>query len=155
QLDALAKANRLVADGQVDMEEGRWQKAESRFAEALRLRADLPQLWTARAELYGQLGLWDLAAPDYAKARGLRGSANSNEWHNYALTQLAAGDKEGYRATCKRMAEAFRYTKDEDVSSMIGLTCALVPDPVLAPARLVAIASAKAGKSNRDMDHWR
>jgi tetratricopeptide (TPR) repeat protein len=153
-LNALAEANRLFSAGQLDVEAGRWQQAEAAFNRALQLRPDLPNLWTARAELYRQLYLWDLAAADFARAGAIQEGTDTHAWYVHALLRLSAGNVSGYRRLCSRMAEVYRDTKDKGASCNVARICLEVPKPAVAPARLVQLAASAGPDSTEAWHHW-
>jgi serine/threonine protein kinase/Flp pilus assembly protein TadD len=153
ELNALAKAYRLVSAGQVYQENGQWQKAEAALSRAVHLRPDLPNFRMARAELYTQFCLWDLAAADYARAYSLQEAMGSLAWYQHVILRLSTGDQAGYRRVCRRMAEVFQDTKDKDISHRIALAYLLVPRPVLKPQRLIRLAAARGPYSPHAYDH--
>jgi serine/threonine protein kinase/tetratricopeptide (TPR) repeat protein len=62
-----------------------------------------------------------------------------------ALTQLAAGDRDGYRGTCAAMLGRFGGTARPDVAYWVAWTCVLAPDAVANPDRPVELAGAAFG----------
>jgi tetratricopeptide (TPR) repeat protein len=140
ELERVNEANHLLATAQNHMSALEFVKAESALNEAVRLRPDYPSVWTERAELYNRLCLWDLAAPDYARVLDLQGAANSDAWHRYAILMLLHGHQDEYRRQCLRMYETYRASPDTEARSRVALACLLAPEPVIDPAKLLALA---------------
>jgi Flp pilus assembly protein TadD len=62
-----------------------------------------------------------------------------------ALTQLAAGDRDGYRGTCATMLGRFGGTDRPDVAYWVAWTCVLGPDAATNADRPVELAEAAFG----------
>jgi serine/threonine protein kinase/Flp pilus assembly protein TadD len=153
ELAALARANRLMGSGQMDMERQRWRQAEAAFSEAARLRPDLPAVPSARLELYQRLCLWDLVAADYARAFALQEASSSTMWYWYALSLYATGDEAGYRKVCRRMVEVFGQPTEREVAYSLGLAATLAPRPPLDRERGVRLAAIAAVDSSYRFHH--
>jgi WD40 repeat protein/Tfp pilus assembly protein PilF len=96
-----------------------------------------PQPLLARAGAHAEWGNWDEAERDFAQA--LRMGAPFSAWHQCALVRLKRQDTQGYRDLCTRLlARADRVTKPQDLNTIVW-TCALGPDGVAEPARLVEL----------------
>jgi serine/threonine protein kinase/Flp pilus assembly protein TadD len=109
-LDRLKAANALLDRGRWYGNELRWDDAHAAFTKAIALRPDHAAVWVERGDLYTRLGLWDLAAADYAQEMESREPDTALRWFQHALLRLYVGDVEGYRKTCRRMRERFRGT---------------------------------------------
>jgi hypothetical protein len=92
---------------------GKWAEAIQDWAEAVRLQPDNSGWQSAIGTAYAQLGQWDKAAAEYAKAdlwsRPLRDDAVA-----YACLFLIRGDSEGYNRFCQGMIQRAAQTKDPD-----------------------------------------
>jgi tetratricopeptide (TPR) repeat protein len=90
--------------------------------------AQLPTI-ERRGNAYGELGLWDQAAADFAKIAGpLAEDQNVIMGHN--LLCIRAGDRAGYRAWCAKVLAQAAGAKDHDVANIAAWTCAMAPDTV-------------------------
>jgi Flp pilus assembly protein TadD len=86
---------------------GQWAAAEADHNRAIALRADLSEVWLSRGELYGGMGLWDLALGDYARSFDLRAPDNVRPWLKYAQLQLLRGDEARYGLVCRQILDRF------------------------------------------------
>jgi serine/threonine protein kinase len=66
-LDGLKAANALLDRGRWHANERDWDDAHAAFTKAVRLRPDHVSVWVERGDLFARLGLWDLAAADFAR----------------------------------------------------------------------------------------
>jgi tetratricopeptide (TPR) repeat protein len=97
------------------------------------------QLRLRRAFAHAELGEWEKATADYEKAAAL-GANSPWVWWAPAVTRLASGDADGYRRSCARALEHFEKINDPVGAVNLVWTCALLPDAVPDPARLVRLA---------------
>jgi WD40 repeat protein/tetratricopeptide (TPR) repeat protein len=95
-------------------------------------------LYVRRAEALAELGHWEEASRDGAKAIAL-GAGDVTIWYRQALVQLAIGDTTGYRATCTGMLDRFRPDDRAEEAPLVGMVCSLAPGGVADPARLLAL----------------
>ncbi len=103
-LERLKRANGLLERGHRYLLDHNWDDADAAFTRAIELRPDHIQAWEARGEfLYARLGLWDLAAHDFARAFELQRPQNSHRWWWHALIRAYVGDLPGYRDVCRQM----------------------------------------------------
>jgi serine/threonine protein kinase/predicted Zn-dependent protease len=109
-LERLKAANGLLDRGREYARQLRWDDAHAAFTQAIELRPDHASAWVERSELYTRLGLFDLAAADYAREIELREPETSFRWYQHALLRLYVGDTPGYRDACRRMLSRFRGT---------------------------------------------
>lgn len=88
-----------------------WQRADdaaSCLHEAIRLRPELRTAWEERAQLYRELGLWELALADQRSAIQLAEPAQTVDWWSYSTLLAYSGDGVGYRAWAARMRARFQ-----------------------------------------------
>jgi WD40 repeat protein/tetratricopeptide (TPR) repeat protein len=102
-------------------------------------------LHARRGRAFAELGQWDQAARDYARAFEPR-SGNLNLRHNHALVCLAVGDQARYREVCAGILAEFGATENADVANEAAWTCVLGPsatEDLTQPVRLAekAVAS--------------
>src|SRR5262249_38087907 len=107
ELGGLKAANALLDRGRWYVEERRWDDAHAAFTKAIELRKDHASVWVERADLYARLGLWDLAAADFAQESALREPEATTRWYHHALLRLHVGDADGYHKVCRRMRDRF------------------------------------------------
>jgi tetratricopeptide (TPR) repeat protein len=98
------------------------------------------QLHGRRGRAYAQLGLWQKAARDYAKATALE--PNNIWWaHEHAGIRLMCGDTEGYRQTCARLFQRFGQTTDPTTAYLVARTFVLAPSGGPDAAKAVELAA--------------
>jgi tetratricopeptide (TPR) repeat protein len=107
----------------------RWSAAEAACGRAIDLRPDHARVWLQRGELYGTMGLWDLALDDYRQSFGLRPPDIVLPWCKYALLTLLRGDQASYRDICRRMLERFGDSKESFVQGLLTRACSFLPSP--------------------------
>jgi tetratricopeptide (TPR) repeat protein len=127
-LERLQAANTLLDRGRWYATERRWDDADAAFTKAVQLRPDHVSVWFERSNLYTRLGLWDLAAADYAREIELREPDTTEHWYHHALLRYAVGDLDGYRPACRSMRERFSGTVNSVIARDLVRTCALAPD---------------------------
>jgi serine/threonine protein kinase/Tfp pilus assembly protein PilF len=143
-LERLKLANVMIDRGRWFVERRQWDDANAAFTRAIALRPDHVSVWVERADLYTRLGLWDVAAADFAREMELRGPDTAGRWHQHALLRLASGDVAGYRDVCRRMRERFAGTLKAQFVEAVLRSCVLSAEGVagagagtIEPARLV------------------
>src|SRR5262249_30227011 len=139
-LERLNAANALIESGRFLADFADWAKAEGEFNKAVELREGNSHAWTARAEFYLNLGLWDLAAADFGRAFQHQLPVSSNYWFRHALLRLFIGDVDGYRRRCRQMFERFEGTQNPQFAHNMASALCLVSDPVVDRAKLVQLA---------------
>jgi serine/threonine protein kinase/Flp pilus assembly protein TadD len=122
------RAFQLLQRGQDHHARGRLDKAVAELSEAVELRPDMPWLWQARGNVYADLHLFELAAQDFAQAFRLRLSNEASEWHTQAGLRLFLGDVDGYRQTCRDMADHFGFFAGPRNCWWLADACTLGPD---------------------------
>lgn len=78
--DRLKRANVLLASGHAYVEAGNWSEAHAAFTEATEIQPEYFHVWMQRGSMYAKLGLWELAAADYAKAIELGSPVDGAEY---------------------------------------------------------------------------
>jgi serine/threonine protein kinase/Tfp pilus assembly protein PilF len=139
-LERLNAANDLIERGRFHVEFYEWAKADSAFTNAAKCRKDHSRVWIERAQLYTELGLWDLAAADFASAFALKEPASTHFWYFHALLRVDGGHMNSYRDLCKGMDARFAAPVHPQTCDEIARTCLLSADPVVDRAKLVQLA---------------
>jgi tetratricopeptide (TPR) repeat protein len=151
-LERLQSANALLERGRFYAGERRWDDAYAMFTKAIQLRPDHASVWVERGELLTRLGLWDLAAEDYARDFELRETDDTSRWYNFALLRLYHGDVDDYRRLCRGMREHSIGVGDRHFEMTTASTCALAPVPDAEGTALVEEAQCLA--DGRDRPAW-
>ena len=125
----LQTSHQLLERGRIFLNAQTWDDAHAALTRAIQLRPEYAGPWSARADLYLRLGLFDLATSDLARAYELQESAQSQRSMCLALLRLRAGDVAGYREVSARMRKQFHGTGDADSALDMVRTAALLPDP--------------------------
>jgi eukaryotic-like serine/threonine-protein kinase len=139
-LERLKAANASLDLGRLHANERQWDDAYAAFTKAAQLRPDHVAVWVERADLCARLGLWDLAAADFAEENALREPDATTRWYRHALLRLYVGDDEGYRKVCQTMHDRFSGTLLEDFAGEVIRTCILAPGPDADLASVVDLA---------------
>jgi WD40 repeat protein/tetratricopeptide (TPR) repeat protein len=126
------------------------QLADKRhWAEAIRVLDGLIEAdgdyrpdWVARGDAHFELGQWEKAAADYARALELKTTAKDLETIAYRLAVLRVnlGDTDGYRRTCAALLEQLKETKDSRAAYHLARICALGPGGLADYAPAVRLA---------------
>jgi tetratricopeptide (TPR) repeat protein len=136
-LEALQAANILVDDGNNYVGQLRWDDAAMSYSKAIELRPDFAPARSARAIMYRKLGLWDLAQIDFQTWFDLQEPEWSLDWFFHAVVQAYFNDESHYRHVCVRMRDRFAGTPDRVALADLVRTAVLLPNDVVAPAKLV------------------
>jgi serine/threonine protein kinase/Tfp pilus assembly protein PilF len=139
-LERLKAANALLDRGRWYVGQQRWDDAHTAFTKAVDLRPDYTAAWVERSELLARLGLWDLAAADFAREFELREPDIPDRWYLHALLRLYVGDLDGYRLACRKMREHFRGTNNTFFAAEVVRTCMLCPEADADVGPMVAMA---------------
>lgn len=110
--------------------------ALAKFAEASEIEPDLNTIYVYRRTLYADLGLWDLAAADYAHTFRL---SSRNHWQTcfeHAVLQYYIVNESDYRAACQELVRQYGRYVGSDVRMRLLNACSLSPRPILAPDEL-------------------
>jgi WD40 repeat protein/serine/threonine protein kinase/tetratricopeptide (TPR) repeat protein len=125
-----------------------WSAAIWHLDRLLAAQPDQEHLHRRRGQAYAELGQWDQAAADFAKAIGLK-QLDIETWFQHALLRLAVGDHAGYRSACGGMLERFGPTADRQISIKLAAACLLAPEAVTQYGGLVrALELAVAARPN-------
>jgi serine/threonine protein kinase/Flp pilus assembly protein TadD len=121
----------------------RWaDKAVAEYAAALELSPRDPQIrleaHRSRGYHHVTLSQWGRAAEEYARASELQPGEPYFWWYQ-AVARLAGGDVDAYRRACASMLERFGETQDLRTAHAVLAACALRPDAVADPNRLVPL----------------
>jgi tetratricopeptide (TPR) repeat protein len=114
---------------------------------------DRRELHVRRGVAHAELGAWDKAGADFARAIEL-GEVGPQVWRYLALVQLARGDTDGHRKACSSLLQRFRPEGHglHDLAA-VTWTCVLSPDggpglgDALALAEKAVAAAEKAAAS--------
>ncbi len=104
----LKQANVLLDSARANADEGNYKQALAEYTKAAELQPKHYLVWSGRGSLYVRLGLWRLAATDYAEALRLGAPANNPGWWGVPQLCLYAGETEAYetaRRTLRRQIE--------------------------------------------------
>jgi tetratricopeptide (TPR) repeat protein len=119
-----------------------WDKALAYFdraIEAERGKSGEPALRFQRGSLHAQLGRWQQAADDYARALELD-PTDAGNWYRSALLRLQLGDRDGYRRACARQLERHANTPDPFTVNIVVWQCVLSPDAGMDLSRVVQLS---------------
>jgi WD40 repeat protein/serine/threonine protein kinase/tetratricopeptide (TPR) repeat protein len=108
---------------------GRWEQAVADYTKAIEQKGDDADLWMKRGRVEAERGHWQQAAADLGKAVAL-GRTDADVRHQYAVALLAAGDREGYRRACTRLAQRGGGGDDEASQRLLSRACTLAADAV-------------------------
>ena len=103
-------AGAFVEEGRHFASQLRWDDAHLAFTKAIELRPDQIAAWRERGDLLALLGLWDLAAADFAQEMELRQPDVTRRYYLHAVLRLHVGDTAGYQAVRRLARERFGGT---------------------------------------------
>ncbi len=127
-LNRLKLASAWREQGLLHAEQLRWRDAHADLTKAIELRPDEAANWVARVDLLTDLGLWDLAAADFAREFEVREPDSTMRWYRSAIVRLSVGDSAGYHALCLRMCQRFNGTANRHFATEVVRTCVLSPN---------------------------
>lgn len=144
--DRMKNANLLLATARAHADNGRWTDALEDYAEAAKLQPDYFLVWSERANLYIRLGLWQRAASDYLRARGL-GASTAGPWA-YGIPHLLlyTGRVQEYRDLCQELYRQLDERGDPLMTGVVLRSCLISPDPPVPPGRLLERAQSTAAE---------
>jgi serine/threonine protein kinase len=145
-LEGLQTVYRCLESADLHAHNGRWAAAEADYTQAVQARPDIASPWNERGVFYTRVGLWDLAAADFAESFRLQEPATSYGWQRHAMMRAYVGDITGYRAACARMLEHFRGSADAGAWTQIVDACLYWPGAVPEPAELLPLAERTDGE---------
>jgi serine/threonine protein kinase/Tfp pilus assembly protein PilF len=144
-------ASQLVASGGTQEAKEVFRQAAARFSKTIELNGKTWWAWSNRGEAYAELGEWDKAEADFAKAVELA-PEQAQLHYRCALARLALADTKRYHETCADMVVRFGHSPDLETAYWSAWTCALAPDAVTdwQPVVLLAEKSLAADPKNYD-----
>ena len=110
--------------------------ALAKFAEASEMEPDLGAIYVNRRKLYADIGLWDLAAADYAQTFRLSPRNNWMTCYEHAVLRYYIGDEPGYQKACQEFVRQYGRSNNADAQMRMLTACCLSPNPALDPADL-------------------
>jgi serine/threonine protein kinase/predicted Zn-dependent protease len=138
-LERLKAANVLLDRGRHFAYERSWDDAYEAFSQAIQLHPGHVSVWVERGDLHTRLGLWDLAAADYAREMEQHEPETTIRWYQHALLRRAIGDEEGCRQAARAMRERFAGTLKASFAEETVRSSLLVPDPAVDLPRLIEL----------------
>jgi tetratricopeptide (TPR) repeat protein len=128
-----------------------WGEAVSVLDGLIEVDDDFRSDRVARGHAHFELGHWEKAATDYARALDLGTTAQDLEGMAYRLAclQVSMGNTDGYRRTCTALLEQLEKTKDPRATYLLARICALGAggladyDPAVRLARQAVAANPK------------
>src|SRR5262249_3460805 len=121
---------------------GQLAEADASYTRAVRARPDIDTYRNERGVFYTRVGLWDLAAADFAEGFRLREPPADFGWwwYRHALLRAHVGDAAGHRDVCTRMLARLGDSPNPMTCSQAAGACLLLPGAAADPSRLVALA---------------
>jgi tetratricopeptide (TPR) repeat protein len=104
------------------------------------LQPDHYLVWSGRAALFLRLGLWDLAAADFARALELGAPANHPGWWGVPQLCLYANRLDAYDTITRRMLQQYNDSRDDLLKIVILRGCLVHPEPVPQAEELLQMA---------------
>ena len=111
----LKTANALLTSGRAYVVAEDWANAHDAYTEATEVQPRYFTVWQARGSLYAELGLWELAAADFAKAIELGCPVDGAEFLGVAQVFIYLDDARLYQRLATDLAES----NDGSVSTRI------------------------------------
>jgi serine/threonine protein kinase len=130
ELARLNEASCLIQNSRSSIDKFMLREAHDDLNRAVALRPDLTLTWFARGDFLMRMGLWDLAAADYAAAFRLQEPTTPRHWACYLMLSRYVGDDAAHTQYARRLPQRFPpglpYTKYDNE---LVRTCALAPVP--------------------------
>ena len=139
-LDRLKMADKLLDRGRWYAREMRWDDAHAALTRAASLRPDYSSVWAELGQLHAVLGLWDLAASDFARELESAKPDTISHYHQNGLLSLTLGDTVRHKEIARNTRARFRGTINRDFIAAMVRTSAVGPEPIENSAELVAMA---------------
>ncbi len=133
--DSLAQQWREAMDSKSSRN---WPAAIHHLNHLIAAHPTVSLLYAHRGDAYAELGQWQQAAADLAKATELRPD-DFSVGQRRALVYLAIGDKTGYGHACSDLLQRFSSKADNVGSILTVRFCLLCPDAGPEPSQLVGI----------------
>ncbi|MEW4453718.1 serine/threonine-protein kinase [Bremerella sp. JC817] len=118
-IEHLKEANVLLDSARANADEQRWQLALEQYTKAANLQPNHFLTLSGRGALLAQLGGWDQAAKDYAKALELGATANNPAWWGVPQLTYFAGQIDAYDDVCQKLRSQLEVTDDPPQITMI------------------------------------
>jgi serine/threonine protein kinase len=129
--ERLKEANVLIGAARDNADQARWPAAFAGYSKAAELQPDHFLVWSGRGSLYVRLGLWNLAAADYAKALKLGEAASGPGWRGIPQVFHYVNDQANYRKACAQLfwqVDPPTTNSDTYVASNAIRSCAIAPN---------------------------
>ncbi len=126
--DRLKEANVLLDNARANADEGNYRLAQTEYTKAAQLQPAHYLVWSGRGSLYVRLGLWHLAAKDYAKALQLGAPANNPSWWGIPQLCLYAGETAAYDTACRTLRRQLERSSDPFFVSLAIRSCVVSRD---------------------------
>ena len=114
-----------------------WDKAVVAYTEAIELGHEDAHIWIERGTAYAMLAQYKNATRDFALAVQAKPD-DPYLWYCHAITELGAGDLDGYRRVCAGMGQQFGKPKDSLTAGWL----------------ILVHTVADAGTSKADLEQW-
>jgi serine/threonine protein kinase/Flp pilus assembly protein TadD len=128
--DRLKEANVLLDNARANADEGNYRLAQTEYTKAAQLQPAHYLVWSGRGSLYVRLGLWHLAAKDYAKALQLGAPANNPSWWGIPQLCLYAGETAAYDTACRTLRRQLERSSDPFFVALAIRSCVVAPNSV-------------------------
>jgi tetratricopeptide (TPR) repeat protein len=116
-----------------------WDKAVADLSRAIELNPNNSGALWSRGVTYACLGQWDKATADLQKTSELKPDDGRPQFA-HAQMLLGAGNTDSYCTACASLMDRFGQTNDPSTANSTAWVCALVPNAVKEPDRLVQLA---------------
>jgi tetratricopeptide (TPR) repeat protein len=117
----------------------RWDAAMFHANVAIASRPQESRFYLRRGNTYAELAQWDKASADFVRALELQPDS-ALAGRGLALTYLAVGKVQDYQRECAKLLDRFGNTDDAETAKLVARTCAMRPDAIPDPARLLPLA---------------
>jgi tetratricopeptide (TPR) repeat protein len=139
EADTRLELGRLLRDIRPQAAKDEVNRAVAAWTKAIDLEPRHRSAWGQRGTAHAELGHWDKAAADFARAVELDAD-NVMLRYWLALARLGAGDWAGYRSSCAALFDHFGQTDKHGVAHWVAWTAGLAPDAVKELGRPVKLA---------------
>jgi tetratricopeptide (TPR) repeat protein len=96
---------------------------------------------------------WTKAAAGYLEALEVEEPVDMPTWFNAACTILHAGNTDGYRKLCERMARRYGYSQDPHQIAFLAHVCVLAPNALPDSQRVLQLAEQRIALTARFPAH--
>jgi len=119
---------------------GEFRELEAAYLEILRLEPKSAWAHYGLADYLAQSGQWARSAATYVKALELEDPSDLPMWLACTCSLVQAGDTEGYRKLCERMARRFGQGRDPHQIAFLAHVCVMAPNALANSERVVQLA---------------